>query len=66
MTDGAEFEIRHPDQCLVLKTAAIVGVKSDPEEELADQYVKIDLHHISRIQYLAASQAPGSNGQPSE
>jgi hypothetical protein len=65
MSDGAAFEIQHPDQCLVLTTAAIVGVKSQPGQEIADQYVKIDLHHISRVHYLTRSPASGSNGHQS-
>jgi hypothetical protein len=39
-------------------------VKSQPGQELADRYVKIDLHHISRIHYLPTSTSAGSNGPP--
>jgi hypothetical protein len=63
MTDGASFEIQHPDQCLVLTTALIVGLKTQPGQETSDRYVKIDCRHVSRIHYLPPATAPGKNGQ---
>lgn len=65
MLDGATFQIRHPDQCLVLTTAVIVGLTSQPGQELADRYVKLDYWHVSRIEYIPPPPSPGANGQQS-
>lgn len=63
MSDGATYEVRHPDQCLVLSTAVIVGLTSQPEQQWFDRYEKLDCRHISRITYYPPKAKPEVNGQ---
>jgi hypothetical protein len=64
MTDGATYDIRNPDQCLVLATAVIVGLDSRPEQGWFERYEKLDCRHICRITYFPPAAAPpaGSGG----
>ncbi len=62
MTDGATYEVRHPDQCLVLATAVIVGLESRPEQGWFERYEKLDCRHISRITYFPPPATAPSNG----
>jgi hypothetical protein len=66
MLDGTAYDIRHPDQCMVLATAVIVGVSTDPNPLLHfDRYVKLDCRHVTRIEPLGSQAHPGANGPPS-
>lgn len=62
MADGPTFEIRHPDQCLVLTSAVIIGLTTQQNQEVSDRYVKVDCRHISRIEYLPPTKPAGTNG----
>jgi hypothetical protein len=61
VTDGSAYDVRHPDQCLMLRHVAIVPVPPTPVEPLPDRAVKIDVRHIARLESLAAA-GPTGNG----
>lgn len=58
VVDGPSYRVDHPDQCMVLLTAVIVGVPSTNQPESLENYVKIDCRLISRIQPILRETAP--------
>ena len=53
VTDGAHYDILHPDSCMVgLRTTAI-GVPATPDDFLWDRLIQVDNLHITRIEPLA-------------
>ena len=64
MLDGTSYDIYHPDQCMVLVTAVIVGVQKPSDTQGFERHVKLDCWHVGRIEPLPLAAAPGANGQP--
>lgn len=61
MTDGATFDIRHPDLLMVGRRTATVGLTGQPGQTFYERTVKVDLLHVIRIEPLErASTAPPS------
>ena len=60
LSDGSVFEIRHPDECLVLMSAVVVPVRIQPGQQFSDNFTKIDCRHILRVQYLPTAPASAS------
>lgn len=61
MTDGANYEIRHPDLLWVGRHSIMVGLTGQPGQTFYERSVKIDLLHIIRLEPLGISSSP-SNG----
>ena len=59
-TDGEAYAIRHPEMLMVGLSAAVIGLSSDPVQDLFERTVILDLRHIIRIEPLPA--ATGKNG----
>jgi hypothetical protein len=49
-TDGQAYDIRHPDQIIVLKSRVIIGVGS--ENGIPDRAEHVALIHVVRVQEL--------------
>jgi hypothetical protein len=62
MTDGAAYDIPHPDLLMVGRRSAIVGLTGPSSQILYERTVKVDLLHIIRIEPLQASASSGPNG----
>ena len=62
MTDGASFEIRHPDLLMVGQRSAVVGLSGQPSQTYYERTVKIDLLHVIRLEPLEVSPPPQQNG----
>jgi hypothetical protein len=60
MTDGREFDVRHPDLLWVGKRTAMVGLTGDPGQTYYERSVKIDLLHVIRLEPL--EKVPPQNG----
>ncbi len=61
LTDGAQYDVRHPDLMLVGGRTAIVGQSSDPSNTFYEIYTTVVLFHIVRVEPLpAATPATGS------
>lgn len=56
VTDGQSFDVRHPEQVLVLKTRVLVAVGG--KNGIGDRSEHIALIHVVRIEDLA--DAPGT------
>jgi len=62
MTDGATFEIPHPDLLMVGRRTATVGLTGDPGQTYYERTVKVDLLHVIRIEPLQGASTPPKNG----
>lgn len=47
LTDGAEYDIRHPDNILVLKSQIDIGVGADDKTGMLDAVDYLSLLHMS-------------------
>lgn len=60
VTDGTTYDIRHPDQIIVLRGRVDIGVGSDPDTGAALRTEHISLLHVVRVEKLASAAASGS------
>ena len=63
LTDGEDYDVRHPDMLLVGKRSATVGLGGNRDEPYYERTVKVDLLHISRIEPLSVASKRKSNGK---
>ena len=63
LTDGAGYDVRHPDLLWVGKRTAMVGLTGDPAQTFYERAVRIDLLHISRLEPLETIPPASSNGE---
>ena len=64
MTDGAAFEIRHPDLLWVGKRSAMVGLTGQPGQTFYERAIQVDLLHVIRLEPLEAASPHPKNGPP--
>lgn len=64
MTDGQTYDIRHPDQVLVLRGRVDIGVGADPATGVLDRVEHCSLLHVVRVEQIGEG-SPGSNGATS-
>jgi hypothetical protein len=60
MTDGKSFDIRHPDNVLVLRSRVDIGVPTDAASGILDRVEHRSLLHVVRVEELQAT--PQSDG----
>lgn len=60
--DGVGYDIRHPDLLWVGQRTAMVGLTREPNQELYERSVKIDLFHVLRLEPLEKSAGKPTNG----
>jgi hypothetical protein len=60
MTDGAGYEIRHPDLLWVGRSTAMVGLTGEPGQTFYERAVKVALLHIVRLEPLGVSPSSAS------
>jgi len=54
MSDGASYDVRHPELVLVAKRQLIVGV-AKPGSEILDDFSFVNILHITRIEPIAGN-----------
>ena len=54
-TDGKTYDIRHPDQIIVLRGRVDIGVGADAETGAAERVDHVSLLHVLRVEDLSAS-----------
>lgn len=64
MTDGQTYDIRHPDNVIVLRTRVDIGMTPDPATGVVSHVEYCSLLHVVRIEELQAG-APSGNGAAS-
>ena len=62
LTDGACYDIRHPELLWVGQRTAFVGLTGDAAQIFFERNVKIDLLHVTRVEPLQHAGHPPSNG----
>jgi hypothetical protein len=62
VADGSSYDIRHPELLLVSPRAVYIGHPTSVPG-LAERVVTISLGHVSRLEELPASAAPGDGQQ---
>jgi hypothetical protein len=62
MTDGASFDIRHPDLLWVGKRSAHVGLTKQPGRTFYERAIQIDLLHVIRVEPLETTTSPRPDG----
>jgi hypothetical protein len=58
MTDGAGYDIRHPDLLWVGARSAMVGLTGQPGQTFYERAVKVELAHIVRLEPIEARPSP--------
>jgi hypothetical protein len=54
MTDGQTYDVRHPDQVIVLRQRVDIGVQPDPRTGVVERVEHCSLLHVVRVEELAA------------
>jgi hypothetical protein len=64
ISEGASYEVRHPDQIMVRRDSAVIGLPSD-EDGLVDATVMVDLIYVISLDPIAPKKTKGksSNGK---
>jgi hypothetical protein len=62
MTDGAVFDIRHPDLIWVGRRSAMIGLTGQPGQEFYERSVQVDLLHVIRLEPIALAPQSTQNG----
>lgn len=62
MTDGAGFEIRHPDLLWVGLRSAMVGLTGQQGQTFFERAVQVDLRHVIRTEPVEKTPSAGGNG----
>jgi hypothetical protein len=50
LTDGRTYDIKHPDEIMVLRGAAVLATKAD--DDVLDLGTIVSLLHVMQIQYI--------------
>ena len=64
LSDGATYDIRHPDLLWVGQRVAYVGLTGQAGSTFFERSVKVDLLHVTQIVPIGA-ESPPSNGTAS-
>ncbi len=55
LSDGASFDIRHPEMVLVARRELHIGIAEKPELGIADRTMYVNILHITRIEPIGGS-----------
>jgi hypothetical protein len=58
MTDGTAYEIRHPEQVLVLRSRVDIGMSPDPATGVLERVDHCSLLHVVRVEELQTAAPP--------
>ncbi len=50
LSDGAVYDVRHPELVLLGRRSLVLGVAGTPEDTLYERTVDVDLLHIVRME----------------
>ena len=63
VSEGATYDVRHPDQVIVTRDAAVVAIPGEQEQEFFETSVLVDLLHVVRLEPLETSKTTGNGKQ---
>jgi len=58
MSDGASYEVRHPEMVLVAKRQLVVGLTKSRGEDVPEQIAFVNILHITRIEPINGKKPP--------
>jgi len=61
LTEGAAYEVRHPDFIMVGRDSAVIGVPGEQEQDFYETTVLVDLFHIVRLEPLDSKAKADAN-----
>jgi hypothetical protein len=62
LTEGSAYEVRHPEQIMLARNLAVIGIPAPTgEEDFFETTVLVDLFHIVKLEPLAASAVGAGN-----
>jgi len=61
MSDGAEFDVRHPEMCIIERSAVYVVIPNPKQTWMADRLAHCALIHITRIEPINGRNGRGSS-----
>lgn len=50
LTDGATYEIRHPDMILPTRRTVTIGIPAGPGQEIAERSITAAMIHVVRVE----------------
>lgn len=62
VSEGAAYEIRHPEQLMVARDSAVIGLLGEPDQGFYETTVLVDLLHIVRLEPLSAPAPTSGDG----
>lgn len=62
LTDGAGYDVRHPDLLWVGRRTTYLGLTGQPGQTFFERAVKLDLLQITRVEPLDTDKPPHQNG----
>jgi len=62
VSEGAAYDIRHPEQLMVARDSAVIGLEGAPDQDFYETTVLVDLLHIVRLEPLAAATPATGDG----
>jgi hypothetical protein len=62
ISEGAAYDIRHPEQLMVARDSAVIGLPGNQEQDFYETTVLVDLLHIVRLEPLPAGKPASGNG----
>jgi hypothetical protein len=62
LSDGSAYDVRNPELCMVGLSTVVIGLTRSAGEELFERTIRLDVHHVTRIEPLPVLSAKG-NGQ---
>lgn len=63
VSEGATYDVRHPDFIMVGRDTAVIGIQGDQEQDFYETSVLVDLLHVVRLEPLEKSKANGNGKQ---
>jgi hypothetical protein len=65
LTDGKTYDIRHPENLMILRSRLDIAVDRDPATGVIGQVDFVSLLHLVRVEDVPAGVPQGGNGQTS-
>jgi hypothetical protein len=64
VSEGASYEVRHPDQIMVRRDTAVIGLPSD-DDDFMEKSVIVDLDYVITLEPIPVKKAKGkpANGK---
>ncbi|HEV2948922.1 MAG TPA: hypothetical protein VGX70_16230 [Gemmataceae bacterium] len=62
LTEGTPYDVRHPEQIMVARDSAVIGLEGKADQDFYETTVLVDLLHVVRLEPLETAKSTG-NGQ---